>query len=110
VADHFRLDLNLVEFLARVDANDATNHLRHDNHVPQMSLDEVGLLVGPGLLLRFPELLDESEGPTLQAAVEPSPGAGMDDITELFRAEVKQPRSESDSCSACVDIYSADAY
>ncbi len=41
VANHLRLDFHLVEFLARVDADDASDHLGDDNHVPQVGLDEI---------------------------------------------------------------------
>jgi hypothetical protein len=83
VSNHLRLDFDLVEFLSRVDANNATNHLRNHNHVSQMRLDEVGLLIGLGLLLRLTELLDQTHGLTLKTSVEPTAGACVDDITEL---------------------------
>lgn len=90
MANHFRLDLHLVELLARVDADDASNHLGDDNHVTEVSLDGVGLLVGPGLLLGLSELLDETHGAALQATVDPAAGTGVDDIAELVGAEVEE--------------------
>jgi hypothetical protein len=84
VADHLRLDFDLVELLARVNANNATNHLRHHNHVSQVSLDKIWLLVRLCLLLGFPQLLDETHGLALQAAVESTTGTRVNDITELF--------------------------
>ena len=50
MADHLGLDFDLVELLAGVDADDAANHFGNDNHVTEVSLDKVGLLVGAGLL------------------------------------------------------------
>jgi hypothetical protein len=94
VANHLRLDLHLVELLARVDANDAANHLGDDNHVTEVSLDGVGLLVGLGLLLRLAELLDETHGAALQATVDPAAGTGVDDIAELVGAEVEEARGQ----------------
>jgi hypothetical protein len=88
VAHHLRLNLHLIEFLARVDTNNATNHLRHDNHISQMGLDEIGLLIRLGLLLRLAELLDQAHGLALQAAVEPAAGAGVHDIAQLVGGEV----------------------
>ena len=35
-ANHLRLDLDLVEFLAAVDSDDGTNHFGDDDHVSQM--------------------------------------------------------------------------
>lgn len=55
-----------------------------------MRLDEVGLLVGLGVLLGFAELLDEPHGLALQAAVEAAAGAGVDDVAELFGGEVEE--------------------
>jgi len=91
VADHLGLDLDLVELLAGVDANDAANHLGDNDHVAEVGLDEVGLLVGLGLLLGLAELLDKAHGLALEAAVEPSTRAGVDEVTELFGAEVEEP-------------------
>ena len=91
MANHVRLDFNLVEFLARVDTNDAANHLGDDNHVTEVSLNEVGLLVGPGFLLGLAEFLDQTHGLALQAAVEPAAGTSVNDITELLRREVQEP-------------------
>lgn len=90
MADHLGLDLNLVELLAGVDTNDAANHLGDDNHVTEVSLDDVGLLVGLGLLLGLAELLDETHGAALQATVDPAAGTGVDDIAELVGGEVQK--------------------
>lgn len=90
MADHLRLDLNLVELLSGVDTDDAANHLRHDDHVSQVSLDQVGLLVGLGLLLGLPQLLDQAHRLALETAVEPTAGAGVDDIAQLVRGEVEE--------------------
>jgi hypothetical protein len=91
VADHLGLDLDLVELLAAVDADDAANHLWDDNHVAEVRLDEVGLLIGLGLLLGLAELLDQAHGLALEAAVEPSTRAGVHEVTELLGAEVEEP-------------------
>lgn len=90
MANHLRLDLHLVELLAGVDTNDATNHLGNDNHVTEVSLDEIGLLVGLGLLLGLAELLDEAHGTALQATVDPATGTGVDNIAQLIGAEVQE--------------------
>ena len=93
MANHLGLDLDLVEFLAGVDADDAANHLGDDNHVTEVRLDEVGLLVGLGLLLGLAELLDETHGLAGETAVEPSAGAGVDEIAEILSGEVEEPES-----------------
>ena len=49
-----------------------------------MGFDEIGLLVGLGLLLGFAQFLDQTHWLALEAAVEPTAGAGVDDIAELF--------------------------
>jgi hypothetical protein len=91
VANHLRLDLDLVELLSRVHTNDGTNHLRDNDHVAEVGLDEVGLLVGAGLLLRLTELLDQTHWLALETAVETTAGAGVDDIAELLAGEVEEP-------------------
>jgi len=90
VSDHFRLDFDLVELLARVDTNNASNHLRHNDHVTEVSLDRIGLLVRLGLLLGFAELLDETHGLALQATVESPTRTGMYDIAELFGRKIEE--------------------
>lgn len=84
MADHLGLDFDLVELLAGVDANDAADHLGDDDHVTEMGLDEVGLLVGLSLLLGLSELLDETHGLALKTAVEPTTGTSMNEIAELL--------------------------
>jgi hypothetical protein len=98
VADHLGLDLDLVELLAGVDTDDAANHLGDNDHVTEVGLDKVGLLVGLGLLLGLAELLDETHGLALETAVEPSAGTSMDEVTELLRAEVEEPAIRSVPC------------
>lgn len=91
MTNHLGLDLDLVEFLAGVDADDAANHLGDDNHVTEVRLDEVGLLVGLGLLLRLSQLLDEAHRLALKTTVEPAAGTGVNEVAELFRGEVQEP-------------------
>lgn len=88
--NHLGLDLDLVELLAGVDADDGADHLGDDNHVAEVRLDEVGLLVGLGLLLGLAELLDEAHGLALEAAVDPAAGARVDEGAEVFGGEVEE--------------------
>lgn len=90
VADHLRLDLDLVEFLAGVDADDGADHLGDDDHVAQVRLDEIGLLVGLGLLLRLAQLLDQTHRTALETAVESAAGAGMEDVQEVIGGDVEE--------------------
>lgn len=91
MANHLGLDLDLVELLSGVDTDDGTNHLRDNDHVTKVGLDEVGLLVGLSLLLGLTELLDQAHRLALKTAVEASTGAGMDEVAELLRGEVEEP-------------------
>lgn len=91
VANHLRLDLNLVELLAGVDTDDGADHLGDDNHVTEVGLDEVGLLVGLGLLLGLAKLLDQTHGLALETAVEASAGTSVDNIAELLGGKVEEP-------------------
>ena len=74
---HLRLDLNLVELLSAVHTNNRTNHLRHNDHISEVCLNEVGLLVRFGSLLRFAELLDQAHRAALEAAIEAAASAGV---------------------------------
>jgi len=90
VTNHLGLDLDLVELLSGVDTDDAANHLWDDNHVTEMGLDEVWLLIWLGLLLSLAELLDQAHWLALETTVESSAGTGMDEIAELFGGEVEE--------------------
>lgn len=90
VADHLGLDLDLVELLAAVDADDAANHLGHDDHVPKVSLDEVRLLVGLRVLLGLAQLLDQSHRAALEAPVESTAGSGMEDVDEFVGRDIEE--------------------
>ena len=90
MADHLGLDLDLVEFLARVDTDDGADHLGDNDHVTEVSLDEVGLLVGLGLLLGLAELLDETHGLALETTVESSAGTSVDNVAKLLGGEVEE--------------------
>lgn len=87
---HLRLNLHLIELLARINPNHAPNHLGNDNHVAEVRLDEVGFLVGFGVLFSLAEFFDEAHGFAFEAAVEAAAGAGVDDVAELFRGEVEE--------------------
>lgn len=95
MTDHLRLDLDSVELLSGVDANNGTDHLWDNDHVTEVGLDGVWLLVGASLLLGLAELLDQTHWLALEAAVETPTSAGVDDITELVRGEVKEPDREN---------------
>ena len=90
MADHLRLDFDLVELLAAVDSDHAANHLRHDDHVAQVCLDQVGLLVRLGVLLRLAQFLDQAHRAALEASIESAAGAGMQDREELIRGNIEK--------------------
>lgn len=90
VANHLWLNLDLVELLSGVDTNDGTDHLWDDDHVTEVGLDGIWLLVWTSLLLGLAELLDETHWLALESTVETSAGTGVDDVTELVRGEVQK--------------------
>jgi len=92
VTNHLWLDLDGVELLTGVDTNDGTDHLWDNDHVTEVSLDGVWLLVWLGLLLGLAELLDQTHWLALETTVEPATGAGVDDIAKLLGGEVQEPR------------------
>ena len=90
VSNHFWLNFNLVENLSRVDTNNTANHLWDDDHVSEMGLDEVWLLIWLGLLLCLTELLDQTHWLALETTVEPTTGTGVDNIAELIGGEIEE--------------------
>jgi len=89
MANHLGLDFNLVELLTGVNTDNTSNHLRNDDHVTEVGLDEVGLLVGPSLLLGLTELLDQSHGLALKTTVEPSAGTSMHQVPKFLGCQVE---------------------
>lgn len=90
MTNHLRLDFDLVELLSGVDTDNAANHLWDDDHVSQVSLDQIRLLVWLSLLLGLAELLDETHRLALQTTVEPTASTGVDDIAELVGGKVEE--------------------
>ena len=104
MTNHLRLDLDLVELLAGVDANDATDHLGNDDHVSEVSLDNLGLLVGLSLLLGLAKLLDKTHGAALQATVDATSLPSWVDFREVLRRHVQKPvEVKVSSVWACSD-------
>jgi hypothetical protein len=90
MSHHLRLDLDLVELLSAVHTDNTSNHLRHDDHIAQMRLDLVGLLVRLGVLFGFAELLDQAHRLALETTVEPTACAGVEEVAEGGRGEVEE--------------------
>ena len=53
MANHLRLDLNLVKGLAIVDTDKAADHLRDNDHVAEMCPHWLGLLTSRSILFLF---------------------------------------------------------
>merc|ERR1719193_1796200 len=66
VANHLWLDFNLGENLAAVNTNNRSSHLWDNDHISQMSLHNIWLLVNRGFLLLLPEFLDQGHWLTLR--------------------------------------------
>jgi hypothetical protein len=81
MSHHLRFNLNLVELLPGVDTDDRPNHLRHHNHISQVCLDQVGLLICFRFLLGLAQLLDKSHRLTFETSVESTTSSGVDYIT-----------------------------
>jgi hypothetical protein len=90
VSNHLGLDFDLVEGLAVVDTNDGTDHLRDDNHVTEVSLDDSGLLESRSILLGLTELLDQTHGLALKTALEASARTSVDEVHQLLRGEIQE--------------------
>lgn len=84
------LDFNLVESLAVVDTNNATSHLRNDDHVSQVCLDDIWFLVDWALFLLLSELFDEGHGLALKTTANFPPYTAREQFHELFIVHVKE--------------------
>ena len=80
VASHFRFNFNRVEDLSVVDTNDRSNHLRYDDHVTEVGLDNSGLFIWWGSLLGLAQLLDKSHRALLETTLEPTASTGVDEL------------------------------
>ena len=80
MANHLRLDFDLVELLSRVDTNNAANHLGDNDHVSQVCFDQVWLLIGLGFLLGLPQLFDQTHRLAFKTTVKPTTGTGVNNI------------------------------
>merc|ERR1719384_1240661 len=90
VSNHLWLDLNLCEDLAVVNANNGASHLGDNDHVPEVGLDHVGLLVGGSLLLLLPQLLDQGHGLPLESPGELPPDPADKQLHQLLVVHVKE--------------------
>ena len=81
------LDLHLVEGLSLVDAHNAPNHLRDNDHVAQVGLHTSGFLHGRGLLLGLAQSLDQCQWLSLQACRHVEYRRGSD-VTGRYGADV----------------------
>jgi hypothetical protein len=90
VSNHLGLDFNLVEGLAVVHTDDGADHLRDNNHVAEVSLDDGGLLKSWSILLGLTELLDQAHGLALETALEASAGTSVDKVHQLLGRKVQE--------------------
>merc|ERR1719153_227797 len=84
------LDLNLCEDLAVVNSNNGAGHLGDNDHVPEVGLDHVGLLVGGSLLLLLPQLLDQGHWLPLESPGELPPDPAYKQLHQLLVVHVEK--------------------
>lgn len=77
------LDFHTVENLAIVNTHNRANHLWHNDHVAQVSLDHSRLLVVSGFFLSRPEFLEQSHMLALQSAAEATANPGAHHLQKL---------------------------
>jgi len=79
----------LSEVLAVVDTNDGAGHLGDDDHVPQVGLDDLGLLIWGSLLLGLAQLLDQGHRLALQTTGETPAGTAVHQLHQLVAVRGK---------------------
>jgi len=90
MTNHLGFDFNLVECFALVDSDDASDHLGHDDHVSQVRLHGLGLLVGKTSLLRLTQLLDETHRLALETTSQLAANAAREQLHQLVGRHVQQ--------------------
>jgi hypothetical protein len=78
------LDFNLVESLAVVDSNNAADHLRDNDHVAEVGLDNFWLLIRRSFLLCLTQLLNKGHGLALESSGESSAGSAVHQVHKLL--------------------------
>lgn len=84
------LDFNLVESLAVVHSNHGPDHLRQDDHVPQVGLHHLWFLHGGSLFLCLTQALQEGLLLAAKATVQPPPLAGTVELHQLLTTKVER--------------------
>jgi len=87
---HLRLNLHLIKNLPRIDSHHTPNHLRNHNHISQMRLHQIRLLIRFRLLFCFAEFLDQAHGTAFETSVEATAGARVDYVAELLGGEIEE--------------------
>eukprot|EP01084_Bolivina_argentea_P232585 391980_1 len=90
MADHIRLDFDQYVSHSVVHANLTGDHLRHNDRIPEVRLDDGRLLVLAGGLLGLSDALHQFEGVGLQAAVEFSADTSSEELHKLSALQVQQ--------------------
>eukprot|EP00297_Palpitomonas_bilix_P000296 CAMPEP_0113912006 /NCGR_PEP_ID=MMETSP0780_2-20120614/28618_1 /TAXON_ID=652834 /ORGANISM="Palpitomonas bilix" /LENGTH=375 /DNA_ID=CAMNT_0000908779 /DNA_START=413 /DNA_END=1538 /DNA_ORIENTATION=+ /assembly_acc=CAM_ASM_000599 len=90
VTNHIGLDLNSVEYLSVVNANDRSDHFRNNDHVAKMGLHSLRLLVLGGVLLGNAELLDKCGILPVQTPSETPPLTSTDEVEKLLIGHIKE--------------------
>jgi len=90
VTRHLGLDFNRVENLAVVNTDNTTDHFGDDDHVSEVGLDDCWFLVRGSLLFSFAQFFDETHWAALEATVELATGACVNEVDELFGAQVEE--------------------
>lgn len=72
VANHLRLDLNLIEGLSIMDAHNCPDHLWHNDHVSKVRLDHLRLLLPSRRKLGFTEALQQGNGTAFESSLQAS--------------------------------------
>lgn len=90
VSNHLRLDLNGVENLTVVDTNQRANHLRNNNHVSQVSLNNGRLLVSWSSQLSSSQLGNQAHRLGAQTSGESSSNSSAAELGEFLSLQLQQ--------------------
>ena len=89
-SSHFGLDFNAAKHLSIVNSNDASDHLRDNDHVAEVGLNSTRLLSGRGVLLGSPEALDKGHRLALETTGHAPASTGSNEVLELLVGKVEK--------------------
>ena len=89
-ANHLRLDFNLVEGFPLINTNHGSNHLGHDDHIPEMRFYNLRFLQRRSFLLGLPQFLEEGDMLPLETSSIATAGTTREQLGQSLIAHIQK--------------------